>query len=271
MKTTIDVRLPSLPTVPAEWRGKPYRVSTLLQEGSSNPKLAKSEQGFRGATWQTWGLSLAPAHESGYQMCPGSTAGCRAVCLYRQGRGQCPSIAAARIARTVAFMEQRDAFLGLLLGELKLRSRIAIERGLRTAVRLNVLSDVAWETVCPEAFRLPGIDFYDYTKLTKRMLRFLRGKFPGCYHLTFSRSETNAQHCRSILLMGGNVAVVMEDSQAVTEIEGYPVIDGDEDDLRFLDKGPAIIALRTKGSARHDTTGFVAKPSGRISLPVYFL
>jgi hypothetical protein len=39
---------------------------------------------------------------------------------------------------------------------------------------------------------------------------------------------------------------------------GYPVIDGDRDDLRFLDPAPCIVALKAKGAgARRDTTGFV--------------
>ena len=39
---------------------------------------------------------------------------------------------------------------------------------------------------------------------------------------------------------------------------GYPVIDGDRNDLRFLDPAPCIVALRAKGAgARRDTTGFV--------------
>jgi hypothetical protein len=39
---------------------------------------------------------------------------------------------------------------------------------------------------------------------------------------------------------------------------GYPVIDGDGNDLRFLDPAPCIVALKAKGAgARRDTTGFV--------------
>ena len=35
---------------------------------------------------------------------------------------------------------------------------------------------------------------------------------------------------------------------------GYPVIDGDKDDLRFLDpKGGHIVALYAKGAAKKDT------------------
>jgi hypothetical protein len=36
------------------------------------------------------------------------------------------------------------------------------------------------------------------------------------------------------------------------------VIDGDRNDLRFLDRAPCIVGLRAKGAgARRDATGFV--------------
>jgi hypothetical protein len=42
---------------------------------------------------------------------------------------------------------------------------------------------------------------------------------------------------------------------------GHAVIDGDRNDLRFLDPAPCIIALRAKGAgARRDTSGFVLEP-----------
>ena len=38
---------------------------------------------------------------------------------------------------------------------------------------------------------------------------------------------------------------------------GYPVIDGDRHDARFLDPQGCVIGLRAKGTARKDTSGFV--------------
>jgi len=37
----------------------------------------------------------------------------------------------------------------------------------------------------------------------------------------------------------------------------YPVFNGDESDLRFLDPDNTIVGLKAKGKARRDTTGFV--------------
>jgi len=38
---------------------------------------------------------------------------------------------------------------------------------------------------------------------------------------------------------------------------GRNVLDGDKNDLRFLDKPNSIVGLIAKGKARHDTSGFV--------------
>jgi hypothetical protein len=38
---------------------------------------------------------------------------------------------------------------------------------------------------------------------------------------------------------------------------GRPVINGDADDLRFLDPEGVVVALYAKGKAKKDNTGFV--------------
>ena len=55
-----------------------------------------------------------------------------------------------------------------------------------------------------------------------------------------------------------NAAVVYRTAYHKTTWQGYPVVDGDSDDLRFLDpKGGHIVALYAKGKAKKDTSGFV--------------
>ena len=96
------------------------------------------------------------------------------------------------------------------------------------------------------------------------MLAFLDNKLPENYHLTFSRSENNDALCDIILQKGGNVAMVFKDHKKVVErgtytFKGrkYKVINGDEHDLRFLDPQNCIVALKAKGKARKDLSGFV--------------
>ena len=40
---------------------------------------------------------------------------------------------------------------------------------------------------------------------------------------------------------------------------GFTVIDGDDDDLRYLDMGGVVIGLKAKGKAKKDTSGFVVR------------
>ena len=39
--------------------------------------------------------------------------------------------------------------------------------------------------------------------------------------------------------------------------KGREVVNGDESDLRFLDKSNVIVGLKAKGKAKKDTSGFV--------------
>ena len=41
--------------------------------------------------------------------------------------------------------------------------------------------------------------------------------------------------------------------------KGYNVIDGDKDDLRFLDVPNSVVALYAKGQAKKDNSGFVIR------------
>ena len=58
---------------------------------------------------------------------------------------------------------------------------------------------------------------------------------------------------------GMNAAVVFRSQIVIPDTwRGLPVIDGDKDDLRFLDpQGGHIVSLYAKGRAKKDTSGFV--------------
>ncbi len=253
----LAVRLPDIPTVPEVWRGATYVLRKLLGAGDTNPKLRKSNAA--GTPFQTWGLALAPAKESGFQLCSSSSPACRETCLYRQGHARLDStISACRVAKSVALREHPDWFASQLRHELGVIRRRADAGGFRVAVRLNLTSDVAWERTLPEVFwRFPEFQMYDYSKHFERVMRFLCGDLPPNYHLTFSRSEHNEVQCRDVLDAGGNVAVVFRGREFPTRFLGYPVIDGDETDLRFMDPAGVVVALSAKGTAKADTTGFV--------------
>ena len=173
------------------------------------------------------------------------------------------SVQKARIAKTHLFFSNKDLFLSMLWQEVESSIKSAGRKGMTPCFRLNLTSDLPWEKIkfngqsVMEAF--PGVQFYDYTKSPERMVKHVNGEMPKNYHLTFSRSETNGAICLGILRSGGNVAMVFQDSLPDTYYE-CEVIDGDSDDLRFLDATGVIVGLKAKGRGKVDHTGFVLQP-----------
>lgn len=201
-------------------------------------------------------LYLSPAQTSGYQTCPSATEGCKASCLFTAGRGRMPKIQEARTKKTKMLFENREMFRAMLLKEFAQFSKKCDKLGVKPAIRLNGTSDIYWPDKFPELFSdFPSFVQYGYTKEEKIMRKFMEGKCPPSYYLTFSRSETNWDFCKHVLDSGFTVAAVFK---KVPEIyEGYKVFDGDNTDLRFLDPKGHIIGLKAKGKAKKDKTGFV--------------
>lgn len=225
---------------------------------SLNPKVEKG----RGAGWLTYILHLAPASLSGYNVCPQATAGCIASCLNTAGRGgiirkgdTTNAIQSARVSRTQFYFRDRTGFMAQLYKEIIAAQRKADKLGLKLATRLNGTSDIPWENF-PVFLDFPTVQFYDYTKVKKRMSRVLISN----YHLTYSRSEdTPIELVREMIKAGKNVAVVFDKPYTAKEWEGMPVFSGDDTDLRFLDPAGHIISLYAKGKAKRDTSGFVVR------------
>ena len=228
---------------------------------SGNAKTLKGEKvGFR-----TFGLHLSPSTKSGFNVCQWASAGCRAACLDTAGRGCMSNVQNSRIAKTRRFFKDNFGFMSDLRIEIGKAIKSAARKNLTPCFRLNLTSDIPWEnmkkgskTSVIEEF--PEVNFYDYTKGFYRMRKWLDGKLPKNYHLTFSRSEeTSDDRIKKILSLGGNVAVVFRGSLPKTYL-GFTVVDGDENDLRFKDKKGVIVGLVEKGLAKKDETGFVVEP-----------
>ena len=229
-----------------------------------NGKTPKGEkQGYLTAI-----MYLAPSNLSGYPVCAfACLAQCEIPCLNTAGRGRFDNTQKARIRKTLMFHQYRDEFNTLLVSEMWRAIRKARRMGLTLVVRLNGTSDIPWEnehigyglTIFE---RFPRTQFYDYTKAPTRH------KLPDNYHLTFSYSGVDS--FKPIVAkwdskrVNQNMAVVFDKRP---DFITYPdsifattVIDGDENDLRFLDKRDVIVGLTAKGNAKNDTTGFVVRP-----------
>lgn len=251
-----------------------------------NPKTAKG----LARNYLTGVLHLAPYNLSGVNVCPmAEIAGCVQGCLNTAGRGGIGkgalvtqasakdgsltnSIQRARIRRTKMFLEDRNRFMRLLAQDIEKLSCVAKRQGLNPTVRLNGTSDIRWEDVPyftthnPNAYsfgnifeRFPDIQFYDYTKIPNRRRAL---DIPN-YHLTFSYSgkpEFWPYVAKAAETYGKkvNFAVVFHGEPPACFLE-RPVVDGDENDLRFLDPKGVVVALKAKGHAKKDTSGFVVR------------
>ena len=198
-------------------------------------------------------LYLMPASLSGVNICPKSSAGCRAACLASAGRGRFYSVTRARMVKTLAYHFDTTRFVATIKKSIKTLATKAKNKSMIPVVRLNGTSDIAWELTTDIIQSNPLIQFYDYTKISKRF----QFTIPANYHLTFSLAENNENDAINVLRLGGNVAAVFRTKSFPLNYLGFKVISGDNTDLRFLDEKGCIVALFAKGKAKTDSTGFV--------------
>ena len=236
---------------------------SLSYIGNTNNSAKIAKNGKKGVS--TYIIYLAPSTQSGHNVCPKATSECIAACLSESGHNRIDTsgrINRARIKKTQLFFDTRTEFVNHVAKEIANAKKRADKAGLEFSVRLNGTSDLS-----PILFKgsdgltlletFPQIQFYDYTKVLNR----LEKERPANYHITFSKNESNDKDCVSALKLGANVAVVFNTKKGKELPEswnGYPVVDGDETDLRFLDpKGGYVVGLRAKGKAKKDVTNFV--------------
>lgn len=229
----------------------PYTKAKKLLNIDNNAKTVKGQnKGYMTAI-----LYLAPSTQSGFNVCPLASEGCKKACLYTAGHGAFNNVQQGRINKTRWFIQERTTFMEQLKKEITNHIKNATKKGFIPCIRLNGTSDISWETTgIFEQF--PQVQFYDYTKIYKRALKFVNGQYPSNYHLTYSLNEDNYQEAFDILLKGGNISAVFRNELPET-YKGYRVINADETDLRFTDDNNIIAGLMAKGKAKKDYSGFV--------------
>jgi hypothetical protein len=230
--------------------GNAKKVTGLSYLGSvaSSSKIAKGLQ----YNEMTYILYLAPANQSGYEVCPMRTKECTEACLTESGHNRIDvkknAINKARIKKTKLFFEERAFFMGWLVAEIEKAKADAESKGMRFSVRLNGTSDIE-----PTLFKHNGrvifdlfddVTFYDYTKVAKRFR--LLDKYTN-YDLTYSFSGYNMFQCLQLLDSNkGRVAMVFEGKVLPIQFMGRKVIDGDAYDMRYLDEQGVIVGLKFK-------------------------
>lgn len=190
--------------------------------------------------------------EPGGWRCPSATAECLRHCLRTAGRLRFDGAAVARRRRTILYRAAPEIFMEMLYEELRDLERYCEKRGLFPAVRLNGLSDLDWTQVYRD---FPRIQFYEYTKRPDLIRRYMDGDFPVNVHFTLSWTGNssnggNATLCHQFQLYNtlahGSVAQVVDGGIPF----GY--VNGDKNDLRFLDPPGSMVYLSPKGSMKKE-------------------
>ena len=243
---------------------------------SENPKTIKSDI-------KTFILHLAPSKQSGIiNVCP-SALNCAKLCLHHSGNKlYYPTKVKSRINKTIAFNDSQNDFMNILI--LNIIRNFRKNENQLTAFRLNGTSDILFENIqiyisvglsdfiynkfsfninsgyysnIFEIFKHEkNIIMYDYTK-NKREYQNLFNEFN--YHLTFSfdgeSNKINIDRCYEAMEQNINIASVINYKKRdilptkfyskIFDIN-FNCIDGDNDDMRFLDAKNKLVLLRFK-------------------------
>ena len=211
----------------------------------------------------------------GHNGCPFASPGCIGTCIKTTGHNVTALADRARIKRSARWFLDPQRTLQDLDREIDALEKRAAKQDLHPTVRLAGTDDRRyWAMV--EGWQDRPTQFYDYTKrpLTPAHLRAFREG----WHVTYSLSE-NARamrHSQQWAAHGVNTAIVVGGPVGSTttvakkvaaalvkrgEFAGRPTIDGDRDDLRWMDPaaGGWVVLSAKGGKTKHDESGFVVR------------
>jgi len=229
---------------------------------NSSAKMLHSQEESHQYTYIVY---LAPAKQSGYQVCSHATKECKMGCLATSGHAGIDIssgklvIQNCRIKKTRLLFEQQDFFMAWMIAEIKRAMRKAEKDNFFFSVRLNGTSDIDWANIRYQGLNIfeifPETQFYDYTKNANKFI----GK-PNNYHLTLSYTGRNWEQCKAMLQQGHNVAIVFNvknESDLPDTFNGYKVINGDLTDYRIDDAKGIIVGLKWKRIADKEAEKYV--------------
>ena len=221
----------------------------------TNAKASKSiEYGYL-----NFMLYLAPHTLSGWNVCAGSSPECREDCLFGSGYGRLPSVRKSRIDKTKRYFVDRVQFIADLRKDILKAIATAKSEGLIPAIRLDGTSDLFIAKHFVDLY--DDAIFYDYTKVYSRFNKIVDLEN---YDLTYSYSGRNKSNCLKVLASGKNVAVPFKHCLP-EKLWGYPVVDGDKHDLRFLDPKGVVVGLVPKGSVNLESSKFFVDGFDHVS------
>lgn len=180
-------------------------------------------------------------------MCAFASKGCSSMCFGGVKRQAMDSVWEAKKNRSLLLQNDKDLYLQFYVDQvIKLKNK-SIRENKKLVLRLNGTSDK--DFVKMGLYNIfPDIQFCEYTKNPILVKKYLNDELPSNLHLTLSRSEINHKFCIECLESGLiNVAIPFAGDKP-KEWMGFPVIDGDEHDLRYLDPSDLgyVVALEFK-------------------------
>ena len=233
--------------------GNAKKQTGLTYLGNVN-KSAKLAKNGKISGQHTYGLYLAPASTSGYNVCSHSTPECRLGCLATSGRAGMEILSGktktqnCRSNKVKLFYEEPEFFMSWLIAEIQAYKTKAENEGMGFSVRLNCTSDIDWQNVKVNGQSIfeifSDVQFYDYTKNPNKFFNKAEN-----YHLTFSYTGRNWNVCKTLLEKGHNIAMVFNaknESEIPTSYQGYKVVNGDATDYRVNDGKGVIVGLKWK-------------------------
>lgn len=261
-----------------DWRKVSYTKAlkilglSYIGDGTQSAKLKKS---FYNGTYTygvymtPWDLATQMSGIEGMNNCPGGQH-CHDHCLNfsgqnrpdQQARGLYSNINMSRAKKTILYYYNRDLFMFLLIHEIHKSINYANKHNLLHSVRINCTTDhnlLLFKS--PKSGKnilkiFGNTQFYDYTKIKSRYK--LVEEYEN-YHLTFSYDGYNWDTCEEILENNGQVAVVFDGPMPAT-FRGYPVVSGDNYDMRYIDPAGVVIGLTYHKTAMDYASGSYKRP-----------
>lgn len=233
-------------TVPRTTR---WRVGSLLSAETHKSALARDGYSQRIVHLMPARESIKYARRYGIKcdhwrnLCRGSTCGCRAVCLTDSGRLGLSVSQRAAFVRSYLWQSHRSKFLERLDAEITAFKRKCTDQ---PVIRLYGTHDGDILTDAPDVVSAhPDVIFNDYTKLP-----IATGWVAdNVYRCKSATERTTRDQFLDYAVAGLNHAVPFDIPRGADLPEyfhGIPVVDGDIDDLRFLDPAGVIVGLRFK-------------------------
>ena len=222
---------------------KSLDLETVRDEFTQGSLLNRNKKLEKGTGVPNFGLEMTPSMfaQKMFNMC-GNEGQCLFTCLVFSGVSnmmksksmELSDTLKKRIRRTFLFLNDQVFFLAKLRTEIQALS----DSYKNVAVRLNVFSDVEWDSIFPTNW--DNVTMYDYTK---RVSQF----DSPTKHFTYSASEKDTdKDLQQLLKKGYNVAMVFHTNKLPATWNGFQVIDGDDHDRRYEDPKGVVVGLKQK-------------------------